>query len=212
MAGASSVRRRCRSSSPFFAPVTVSRRRSTPSAFRRSQVAGGLPCRVRMGLHTGEPSLNDEGYHGIALHRGARIADAGHGGQVLLSSATAELVQDDLPAGVALLGLGEHRLKDIDRPERLYQLVVDGLRSEFPPPRTLISTATSLMEARVARPARTDRRRRVGGRAAGGKAESAACAAAARGGAGHLRRAPRRWALGGAAPDERREGATGIRL
>jgi YVTN family beta-propeller protein len=96
----------------------------------------GVECRVRMGLHTGEPSAGDEGYHGIGLHRGARIAAAAHGGQILLSSATAELVQDDLPAGLRLRDLGAHRLKDIDRPERLYQLDGEGLRSDFPPPRT----------------------------------------------------------------------------
>ena len=86
-----------------------------------------------MGLHTGEPSVGEEGYHGIGLHRGARIAAAAHGGQVLVSSATAELIQDDLPAGVSLRDLGEQQLKDIDRPERLYQLVAEGLPTEFPP-------------------------------------------------------------------------------
>jgi class 3 adenylate cyclase/DNA-binding CsgD family transcriptional regulator len=96
----------------------------------------GLECRVRMGMHTGEPFLGEVGYHGLVVHRGARVASAAHGGQVLLSSATAELVQDDLPAGIALQALGERRLKDIDRPEPLYQLLADGLRSDFPPPRT----------------------------------------------------------------------------
>ena len=96
----------------------------------------GVECRVRMGLHTGEPSVGDEGYHGLGLHRGARIAAAAHGGQVLLSSATAELVQDDLPAGMTLRDLGKQQLKDIDRPERIYQLLAEGLPSEFPPLRT----------------------------------------------------------------------------
>jgi YVTN family beta-propeller protein len=95
-----------------------------------------VECRVRMGLHTGEPSVNEEGYHGIGLHRGARIAAAGHGGQILLSNTTAELVQDDLPTGVSLRDLGEQRLKDIDRPERVFQLVADGLQSSFPPLKT----------------------------------------------------------------------------
>jgi class 3 adenylate cyclase/DNA-binding CsgD family transcriptional regulator len=97
----------------------------------------GEVCRVRMGLHTGEPTLGDDGYHGIVMHRGARIAAAAHGGQVLLSSTTAELLQDDLPDGVSLIALGERQLKDIDRPERLSQLVADGLRTEFPSPRTM---------------------------------------------------------------------------
>jgi class 3 adenylate cyclase/tetratricopeptide (TPR) repeat protein len=96
----------------------------------------GEVCRVRMGLHTGEPTLGEDGYHGMVMHRGARIADAANGGQILLSSTTAELLHDDLPTGISLLGLGERQLKDIDRPERLYQLVVDGLRTEFPAPRT----------------------------------------------------------------------------
>jgi class 3 adenylate cyclase/DNA-binding CsgD family transcriptional regulator len=95
----------------------------------------GLECRVRMGLHTGEPTLGEDGYRGIVMHRGARIADAAHGGQILLSSSTAELLQDDLPDGVSLAVLGERQLKDIDRPERLYQLVAEGLRLEFPEPR-----------------------------------------------------------------------------
>ncbi len=96
----------------------------------------GVECRVRMGLHTGEPSVGKEGYHGIGLHRGARIAGVARGGQILASTTTAELLQDDLPPGVGLLDLGERPLKDIDRPERLYQLVADGLRSNFPPAST----------------------------------------------------------------------------
>ena len=77
----------------------------------------GVECRVRMGMHTGEPSMGEVGYHGIGVHRGARVASAAHGGQVLLSSATAELVQDDLPAGVSLLSLGEQRAEG-HRPAR----------------------------------------------------------------------------------------------
>ena len=95
----------------------------------------GVECRVRMGLHTGEPAVGDEGYHGIGLHRGARIAGAAHGGQILLSNSTRELIEDELPAGVTIRDLGEQQLKDIDRPERIYQLVVEGLPSEFPPVR-----------------------------------------------------------------------------
>ena len=96
----------------------------------------GVECRVRMGLHTGEPTVGDEGYHGIGLHRGARIAAAAHGGQILLSSVTADLVQDDLPGDMSLRDLGEQQLKDIDRPEHIYQVVAEGLASAFPPPRT----------------------------------------------------------------------------
>jgi hypothetical protein len=89
-----------------------------------------------MSLHTGEPVVGEEGYVGIDVVRAARICAAGHGGQVLLSAATATLVGKALPEGVRERDLGEHRLKDIDHPERIYQLDVDGLPSTFPPLRT----------------------------------------------------------------------------
>jgi YVTN family beta-propeller protein len=100
----------------------------------------GVEVRVRIGLHTGEPSMGEAGYHGMALHRAARISAAGHGGQVLLSSATRELIEDDLPAGLGLRDLGERRLKDLERPERIFQLTIDGLRNDFPPLKTLDPT------------------------------------------------------------------------
>jgi predicted ATPase/class 3 adenylate cyclase len=101
--------------------------------------------RVRMGLHTGEGRLDaDETYVGADVHRAARIAAAGHGEQVVLSDATRILVGVDIPEGVAIRELGEAHLKDLDRPEQLHQLVVDGLRSDFPPLRTLGGTATNL--------------------------------------------------------------------
>ena len=78
-----------------------------------------LEVRLRMGLHTGEPLSWDEGYVGIDVHRAARIAHVGHGGQVLLSATTAPLVRGELPEGVALLDLGRHRLKDIKYPDPL---------------------------------------------------------------------------------------------
>jgi DNA-binding SARP family transcriptional activator len=89
-----------------------------------------------MGLHTGEPSVGGERYVGLGVHRAARICAAAHGGQVLVAAVTRDLVEDELPADVGLADLGEHRLKDLDRPERLSQLVIDGLRRDFPPPRT----------------------------------------------------------------------------
>jgi DNA-binding NarL/FixJ family response regulator/class 3 adenylate cyclase len=82
--------------------------------------------RVRMGLHTGDARLSDEGYIGLAVHHGARIAAAGDGGQVLLSSITARLVAHQLPAGVQLRDLGDRSLRDLDTPERLFELVIDG--------------------------------------------------------------------------------------
>jgi YVTN family beta-propeller protein len=93
----------------------------------------GGEVRVRMGLHTGEPAVGEQRYTGFGVHRAARISAAGHGGQVLLSNATRELVEDDLPENVAISDLGTYQLKDIDRPERLFQLAVEDLPSEFPP-------------------------------------------------------------------------------
>ena len=84
------------------------------------------PIRVRMGLHTGEPRLTEEGYVGLDVHKGARIAAVGHGGQVLLSQTTRALVDADVR------DLGVHRLKDLSAPERIYQLEVDGLPCNFP--------------------------------------------------------------------------------
>ena len=108
---------------------------------QRALAAGNWPpgtaVRVRMGLHTGEPAIEDGGYVGMDVHRGARIAAAAHGGQVLISRRTAELVAQALPAGVSLLDLGDHRLKDMGGPTRLFQVVVDGLPAEFPRVRSL---------------------------------------------------------------------------
>jgi class 3 adenylate cyclase len=77
------------------------------------------PIRVRMGIHTGEPLRTAEGYAGMDVHRGARLAAAGHGGQVLLSQTARELVEDDLSSEYALIDLGEHGLKDLTRPQRI---------------------------------------------------------------------------------------------
>ena len=82
---------------------------------------------MRIGIHTGQPALTSTGYVGLDVPRAARICAAGHGGQVLLSQATRELVEHELPDGVALRDLGEHRLKDLTGPQRLSQLVIDGL-------------------------------------------------------------------------------------
>lgn len=102
------------------------------------------PVRVRMGLHTGQGKLAGGDYVGIDVHRAARIAAAGHGGQVLISDATRALAEPDLPVGLSLLDLGRHRLKDLAHPERLYQLVVQGFPSQFPPPRTLDARPNNL--------------------------------------------------------------------
>ena len=97
----------------------------------------GVEVKVRMGLHTGEPKVGERRYVGLGVHKAARVGAAGHGGQVLLSRTTRELVEDELPPGVTIRDLGERRLKDVDRPERLSQLVIEGLPSEFGPLNTL---------------------------------------------------------------------------
>jgi predicted ATPase/class 3 adenylate cyclase len=97
----------------------------------------GTALRVRMGLHTGTPQLVGDHYVGLDVHRAARIAAAGHGGQVLLSQTTRNLVAHSLPAGTALRDLGAHRLKDLQEREPLSQLVLPDLPSDFPPLKTL---------------------------------------------------------------------------
>src|SRR4051794_32328626 len=91
----------------------------------------GSEVRVRMGLHTGEPTVGEEGYLGMDVVRAARIASAGHGGQILLSETTRALVGNDLPEGVGVHDLGEARLKDVQH-EHIYELSVDGARSAEP--------------------------------------------------------------------------------
>ena len=93
--------------------------------------------RVRMGLHSGEAQTRTGDYFGPTVNRAARIMAVGHGGQVLLSAAAAALVIDQLPDGATLLDLGEHRLKDLERPEHVFQLVHPGLARDFPPLATL---------------------------------------------------------------------------
>jgi predicted ATPase/class 3 adenylate cyclase len=107
--------------------VAFSRARDALAAADEGQrsLARG-PVRVRMGVHTGEPLLTEQGYVGIDVHRAARIAAVGHGGQVLVSAATVALLD---PSSSLLLDLGQHRLKDLTAPERIYQLG----EGEFPP-------------------------------------------------------------------------------
>ncbi len=100
--------------------------------------------RVRMGLHTGEGKVVGRDYVGLDVHRAARIGAAGHGGQIVLSRSTQVLIEHALPEGVHLRDLGEHRLKDLHRPEHLFQLVLADLPAEFPPLRTLNSIPNNL--------------------------------------------------------------------
>jgi class 3 adenylate cyclase len=99
--------------------------------------SNGVIVRVRMGLHTGEPELTPEGYVGLDVHRAARIMSVGHGGQILLSATTRALVEHELPAEVSLRDLGEHRLKNLQRPTHLFQVVLADLPGDFPPLKTL---------------------------------------------------------------------------
>jgi predicted ATPase/class 3 adenylate cyclase len=97
----------------------------------------GTMVRIRMGLHSGTAQVAGERYIGLDVHRAARIAAAGHGGQVLLSLTTRDLVEHELPAGAALRDLGAHRLKDLQRPEHLSQVVLSDRPNDFPPLNTL---------------------------------------------------------------------------
>jgi predicted ATPase/class 3 adenylate cyclase len=121
---------------------------SAPAAVRAAaliqrRTAEGAP-KVRVGIHTGEGVAHEGGYVGLDLHRVARITAAGHGGQVLLSEAALGLVADELPPGVSTKDLGEHRLKDLRRPEHLFQLVIEGLPADFPPLRGTESEAGNI--------------------------------------------------------------------
>ncbi len=104
----------------------------------------GMTVRVRMGLHTGEPEFTPEGYIGLDVHHTARIMGAAHGGQILLSATTRALVEHELPAEVSLRDLGEHRLKDLQRPSHLFQVVIADLPADFPPLLTLDNSPNNL--------------------------------------------------------------------
>ena len=103
---------------------------------------GGLP--IRIGLHAGEASERNGDYFGPAVNRVARLMSVGHGGQILLSSVTRDLAHSDLPAGVSLLDLGSHRLKDLTEPEQVWQLTIAGLPTEFPPLKSLDTIPNNL--------------------------------------------------------------------
>jgi class 3 adenylate cyclase len=98
---------------------------------------GDVSLRVRMALHSGHPELRDGDYLGPVVNRCARLMAAGHGGQVLVSEATASLLASAVPDDGALRDLGEHRLRDLSEHERIFQLSAPGLNDEFPPLRTL---------------------------------------------------------------------------
>lgn len=105
---------------------------------------GGSEVRVRMGLHTGEAAVREGTYVGLDVHRAARIAAVGYGGQVLVSESSRALVEQTLPVGVELRDLGRHRLKDLAQPERIYEAVIVGLPSQFPALRSLDASPNNL--------------------------------------------------------------------
>ena len=109
----------------------------------------GTQLRVRMGLHTAEPFLDGSGYFGLGVHRAARICAAAHGGQILVSNATAGIVEDLESVEFELRDLGEFRLKDIARPQRLFELNVQGLEREFAPPKALDDDSSRSIYGRV---------------------------------------------------------------
>src|SRR3954454_7138522 len=106
-------------------------------AAQRSMESSAWPedgrVRVRIGVHTGEPSVTSDGYVGFAVHQAARLGDLGHGGQILLSRTTAALVEHELPVDIGVLDLGETKLPGLDRPEAVFQCVADDLPERFPP-------------------------------------------------------------------------------
>jgi predicted ATPase/class 3 adenylate cyclase/Tfp pilus assembly protein PilF len=105
---------------------------------------GELSITSRMAMHSGAAEQRGGDYYGPALNRAARLMEAGHGGQILLSLATEELVRDHLPAGIALRDMGERRLKDLIRPERVFQVIAPDLRADFPPLKTLDARPNNL--------------------------------------------------------------------
>lgn len=120
----------------------------TQRALAEHRWTDGRAVRVRMGMHSTDVHAPEEGYVGIGVHRAARICAAGHGGQVLVSSATAELLRDaDMPFG--LVDLGRHALKDLPAPEHLFQLAAEGLADRFPPLRSLDHRPSNLPAERT---------------------------------------------------------------
>ena len=117
---------------------------SGQKALAEHQWPENIVLSVRMGLHTGEPTFTGNAYRGLDVHRASRISGAAHGGQVLISSASKILAGNRFPPGVTLRDLGEHRLKDLEHPEHLFQLVIPDLQADFPPIRSLNNCPNNL--------------------------------------------------------------------
>ena len=135
----------------FFAVFPRARDALAAAAAAQRELAGrdwpdGVDVRVRMGVHTGEPAVGDEGYLGLDVVRAARICALARGGQVLVSAATRGLVGSQLD-GLSLQDVGEHRLKDIDEPEQLYELRGPGLRDDLPVPAPTAPSTEMVLDA-----------------------------------------------------------------
>ncbi|HEY8869353.1 MAG TPA: adenylate/guanylate cyclase domain-containing protein [Candidatus Limnocylindrales bacterium] len=117
------------------APSAVAAAIDAQRSLAAAEWPSGADVRVRMGLHSGQGIAGGDDYVGLDINLAARIASAAHGGQVLLSDSTRALAARDLPAGAGLRDVGQHRLKGFEEPERLHQLVIQDLPSDFPPPR-----------------------------------------------------------------------------
>jgi class 3 adenylate cyclase len=113
-------------------------------SFFQEEWSTGEPIRVRMALHTGEADLRDGDYYGSTVNRCARLRSLAHGGQSLISLATAQLVRESLRDGVTLRDLGQHRLKDLSVLEHVFQLVVPGVDDDFPSLQSLDRRPTNL--------------------------------------------------------------------
>ncbi len=133
----------------FFAVFTLASQAVAAAAELQRALAGepwppSSEIRVRIGMHTGDGLISGGTYVGLDVHRAARVSAAGHGGQVLLTEATQALLGGILPTDTTLRDHGEHKLKDLSRPERIWELSIGGLRTEFPPLRTLNAIPNNL--------------------------------------------------------------------
>lgn len=126
------------------APAALAAALEAQSRMQNEPWDGSGPIKVRIALHTGETEERGDDYVGPLLNRVARLMAVAHGGQVLLTSTTSELVKDVMPAGAWLIDLGTHRLKDLERPENVYQLAADGLQMDFPALNTLDARPNNL--------------------------------------------------------------------
>jgi class 3 adenylate cyclase len=136
------------------APTAVAAAAAAQRELHAVDWPGGADVRVRMGLHTGIGTLGGDDYVGLDVNRAARIAGTAHGGQVLLSESTRVLAEASLAPDLTLRSLGEHSLRDINRPERLFQLVIEGLESDFPPlatPQTAVGSLPRRLTSFVGR-------------------------------------------------------------